>query len=154
MTRELIELSRAECLALLAARDFGRVVISSGASQVPLIRPVHYRFDEPSQSIVFRTLEGSKFHRLGRGASACFEIDGHDPDTESGWSVIVIGTTERITRPGDLARVARLDARAWPGGHDSHWMRIHARAESGRRLAPVAQARRSAGVSCRPRCPA
>ena len=139
MTRELIELSRAECLALLAARDFGRVVISSGASQVPLIRPVNYRFDEPSQSIVFRTLEGSKFHRLGRGAGACFEIDGHDPDT--GWSVIVIGTAERITRPGDLDRVARLDARAWPGGDDSHWMRIHARTVSGRRLAPVAQAR-------------
>jgi nitroimidazol reductase NimA-like FMN-containing flavoprotein (pyridoxamine 5'-phosphate oxidase superfamily) len=134
MTRELIELSRPECLALLAAADFGRLVISAGPSQVPVIRPVNYRFDEPSQSIIFRTREGSKFHTLGRTSRAGFEIDGYDGETGSGWSVIVIGTTEQITRAADLERVARLDARTWPDDEPSHWMRMRARTVSGRRL--------------------
>ena len=140
MAREMIELSRPECLALLAASNFGRVVISAGRSQVPLIRPVSYGFDESSQSVVFRTLEGSKFHTLGRSASACFEIDGHDPENESGWSVIVIGPTERITRAADIDRIERLDVRTWPDGGRAHWMRIVARTVSGRRLMPVADA--------------
>ena len=138
MYHQLVELPRAECLALLAATHFGRVVVAAGPSQVPLIRPVNYRFDERSQSIVFRTLEGSKFRTLGRSASACFEIDGQDPDGESGWSVIVIGTTERITRAADVERVARSDARVWPEGTDAHWIRIRARTVSGRRLLPMA----------------
>ncbi len=135
MSRKLVELSRPECLELLAAGEFGRVVISAGASQVPLIRPVNYGFEESSQSIVFRTLEGSKFHSLGRSALACFEVDGYDPESGTGWSVIVIGTTERITRPADVDRVDRLDVRAWHGGErPAHWMRIRARTVSGRRL--------------------
>lgn len=138
--RDLIALSRPECLVLLAATDFGRVVMSAGPSQVPLIRPVNYRFDEPSQSIVFRTLEGSKFHTLARSARACFEIDGRDAEAESGWSVIVIGTTEWITRASDIERMARLDVRSWPDGGRAHWMRIRARAVSGRRLVPLSTA--------------
>jgi nitroimidazol reductase NimA-like FMN-containing flavoprotein (pyridoxamine 5'-phosphate oxidase superfamily) len=141
VARELVVLSRPECLALLAATDFGRVVMSAGPSQVPLIRPVNYRFDERSQSIVFRTLEGSKFHTLVRSARACFEIDGHDPGTESGWSVIVIGTTERITRAADIDRAERLDVRTWANGRSAHWMRIRARTVSGRRLGPVGEPR-------------
>lgn len=142
MARELVVLSRPECLALLAATDFGRVVMSAGPSQVPLIRPVNYRFDERSQSIVFRTLEGSKFHTLAHSARACFEIDGHDPETESGWSVIVIGSAERITRAAEIERAERLDLRTWPDGRrQAHWMRIRARTVSGRRLAPVDEAR-------------
>jgi nitroimidazol reductase NimA-like FMN-containing flavoprotein (pyridoxamine 5'-phosphate oxidase superfamily) len=77
MSRELIALTRSECLALLAESNFGRVVLAAAPGQAPLIRPVNYRFDEPSQSIVFRSLEGSKFHNLERSARACFEIDAH-----------------------------------------------------------------------------
>ncbi len=134
MGRELIELSRDDCLALLAEHGFGRVVMSAGPSQVPLIRPVNYRFDPRSQSIVFRTVEGSKFHTLARSAHACFEIDGYDPGAGSGWSVIVIGTAERITRDADVERVARLELPAWPHERPAHWMRIRARTVSGRRL--------------------
>jgi uncharacterized protein len=140
MTRELIELSRPECLELLGAGEFGRLVLSAGASQVPLIRPVNYRFDERSQSIIFRTLEGSKFHTLGRNGRAGFEIDGYDPETGFGWSVIVIGSTELITRAADIERVARLGGRPWPADQRSHWIRMRARTVSGRRLVPPGQA--------------
>lgn len=136
MESALIELSRAECLTLLGDTGFGRLVIAGGPFQAPLIRPVNYRFDESSQSVVFRTLEGSKFHILGRGARACFEIDGFDPETATGWSVIVIGAAERITRPGDIDRLSRLGLPSWLEARPAHWMRLHARTVSGRRLAP------------------
>ena len=137
VSRQLTEIPRAECLALLAAGDFGRVVVSAGPAQVPVVRPVGYRFDAPSQSIVFRTLAGSKFHLLTRGARAGFEIDGRDPETGSGWSVIATGSTELITQPAEVERMARLDARPWPPLQQAHWVRIRARTVTGRRLVPA-----------------
>ena len=135
---QLVEISRAECLALLAANEFGRVVVCDGPSQVPLVRPVGYRFDTPSQSIVFRTLAGSKFHMLARSIRAGFEVDGHDPETGSGWSVIVIGSTEMITQATEIQRLTRLDARTWPAADQAHWAHIRARTVTGRRLVPAA----------------
>jgi nitroimidazol reductase NimA-like FMN-containing flavoprotein (pyridoxamine 5'-phosphate oxidase superfamily) len=50
---ELVELPHEECLALLAGTDLGRVAVNM-PGWPPLIRPVHYVFDEGSQSVVFR----------------------------------------------------------------------------------------------------
>lgn len=137
MPRELVELSRAECLALLAEGDFGRVVVAGLGAQVPVIRPVNYRFDPATQSVVFRTSGGSKFHSLAHSRRACFEIDGHDRRTRSGWSVIVIGTVEVVTREAEVERLSRLGTPTWPEGARSYWVRLRARTVSGRRLAPV-----------------
>lgn len=93
---ELVELSREECLTLLSWHRVGRVVVS-GSGATPVIRPVSYVFDEPSQSVVFRTANGSKLHWLTRTARAAFEIDDADHVTRTGWSVIVAGVTEEVT---------------------------------------------------------
>lgn len=37
---------------------------------------MNYVFDEPSQSVVFRTADGSKFQAMLINANAAFEIDG------------------------------------------------------------------------------
>lgn len=137
---ELVELSREECLALLADGDFGRVAITIGLGLAPIIRPVGYRFDVPSQSIVFRTLEGSKLRALSRARRASFEIDGHDRDGRSGWSVIVLGIAEPVTHAAEIDRLARLAVAGWPELTGARWMRIRARTVSGRRLVPVADA--------------
>ncbi|HET8978893.1 MAG TPA: pyridoxamine 5'-phosphate oxidase family protein [Solirubrobacteraceae bacterium] len=139
MPQVLVELTRAECMALLSEGDFGRVVVSTGGSQIPMIRPVTYRFDAASQSIVFRTVEGSKFHTLVHSGRAGFEIDGHDRDAGSGWSVIVIGTAELITRAAEIDRLARLHFSTWPDGSRLHWVRIRTRTVSGRRLVPAGE---------------
>jgi hypothetical protein len=63
--RRFVVLTRPECLKHLRETELGRVVLIS-AAQTPIIRPVNYRFDVASQSVVFRTGAGSKFHALPR----------------------------------------------------------------------------------------
>jgi hypothetical protein len=72
---EMLDLSREECLRLLTSNSFGRLAVSRGEG-APVIRPVNYLFDRPSQAVFFRTALGSKFHALLRSADAAFEIDG------------------------------------------------------------------------------
>lgn len=130
---EMLELSREECLELLAAHRFGRlaVVMSNGA---PVIRPVNYVFDRRSQSVVFRTARGSKLHAVLHAAKAAFEIDGIDEGVRIGWSVIIEGVTAEITRPHDIGRLNRLGLEPWAPGPKPHWVQIRAWTVSGRRI--------------------
>lgn len=131
---ELVEIERDECLRLLAGHSFGRLAVSLGDG-APMIRPVNYFFDEPSQSVVFRTGEGSKFHALLRtGRDAAFEIDAHDPDRRIGWSVIILGVTHEVTSSAEIARLERLASEPYVQFAGGHWVQIRARTVSGRRI--------------------
>lgn len=130
-------LSRDECLRLLAAHNFGRLAVSM---ETPVIRPVNYVFDERSQSVVFRTAAGSKFHALLVQANAAFEIDGIDAGSRTGWSVIIVGMAEEITNPSEVRRLDRLGPEHWAPGPKSHWMRIRAWTVSGRQIVAKSQA--------------
>jgi nitroimidazol reductase NimA-like FMN-containing flavoprotein (pyridoxamine 5'-phosphate oxidase superfamily) len=130
-TSEMLMLPREDCLRLLASHGFGRVAVAMDA---PVIRPVNYVFDEPSQSVVFRTADGSKFHAMLVNGNAAFEIDGIDPDSRTGWSVIIVGMTEEVTSPTELRRLNRLGLETWTPGPKAHWMRIRAWTVSGRRI--------------------
>ena len=132
MTSEMHDLSREECLELLAANGIGRLAVSG--KDAPVIRPVNYAFDQPSQSVVFRTAPGSKFYALLRQNAATFEVDGVDPPTRSGWSVIVVGATEEVTNPADVRRLDGLGLEQWAPGEKPHWVRIRAWTVSGRRI--------------------
>jgi nitroimidazol reductase NimA-like FMN-containing flavoprotein (pyridoxamine 5'-phosphate oxidase superfamily) len=133
-TPELVEIERDECLRLLASHSFGRLAVSLGDG-APMIRPVNYVFDEPSQSVVFRTGEGSKFQALLRsGRDAAFEIDAHDPDRQSGWSVIILGVTQEVTSAAEVARLERLPLARYVEFAGGHWVQIRARTVSGRRI--------------------
>ncbi len=91
-------------------------------------------FDQPSQSVVFRTALGSKFHALLKSADAAFEIDGIDEGSRTGWSVIMRGVTDEITNPSDVRRLDRLGLQPWAPGHKAHWVHIRAWTVSGRRI--------------------
>lgn len=132
-SRHLVVMTRAECIELLKASELGRVVLST-PSQTPLIRPVNFRFDEASQSVVFRTGLGSKFHALALSARALFEIDSIDPETRTAWSVIISGATEVVSRPAEIRRLDGLGLTLWAGGDRPHWIRIRARTITGRRI--------------------
>ena len=131
--REMLDLSRAECLRLLAANRFGRlaVALSDGA---PVIRPVNYVFDDRSQSVVFRTAEGSKLHALLRSGEAALEIDGVDEGSSTGWSVIVRGLAEEVRNPSEIRRLDALGVMTWAPGTKRHWVQIRARTVTGRRI--------------------
>jgi nitroimidazol reductase NimA-like FMN-containing flavoprotein (pyridoxamine 5'-phosphate oxidase superfamily) len=129
----MLELSREQCLELLGSHSFGRLAVS-GTRGVPVIRPVNYFFDRSSQSVIFRTAEGSKLHSLIHATQAAFEIDGIDPRHRTGWSVIIVGVTENVTTPSELRRLNELALDSWAPGEKSHWVRIRASTVSGRRI--------------------
>ncbi|MGO9901039.1 MAG: pyridoxamine 5'-phosphate oxidase family protein [Solirubrobacteraceae bacterium] len=130
---ELAELDRGECLRLLAATRFGRIVVRT-QDGAPAIRPVNYAFDIPSQSIVFRTGRGSKLHALTAAGHAAFEIDGTDADGQPAWSVIVSGVTEEILNTGEIARLADLAVEPWAPSGKPFLIRLRAFTVSGRRI--------------------
>jgi uncharacterized protein len=132
---EMIDLARPECLRLLAEASFGRIAVNG--STEPVIRPVNYVFDEPSQSVILRTALGSKFHALLKSTKAAFEIDGTDPTGRTGWSVIITGVTEEVTNESELRRLATIGVDPWAPGFKGHWIRIRANTVSGRRIAVV-----------------
>jgi nitroimidazol reductase NimA-like FMN-containing flavoprotein (pyridoxamine 5'-phosphate oxidase superfamily) len=132
----LIELERDECLGLLAGAFFGRVAVNS-PGWPPLMRPVFYVFDQSTQSVVFRSAEGSKLTSLLRSERAAFEVDQIDPGERLGWSVIVIGPAEEITSGHELERLRRLQLQPHAAGALTHCMRIRATVVSGRRLVRV-----------------
>jgi uncharacterized protein len=133
LVSEMLELPRVECLRLLAANQFGRlaVALTDGA---PVIRPVNYMFDKPSQSVIFRTSHGSKLHAVLEVGEAAFEIDGVDEGSRTGWSVIIRGVAEEVTNPTEVRRLDALDVTPWAPGHRRRWVRIRARTITGRRI--------------------
>jgi uncharacterized protein len=137
---EMLELDRPECLQLLAATSVGRIAVSVTGWEHPVIRPVNYVFDEPSQSILIRSALGSKLQAVLQSAKAAFEIDGIDSEGRVGWSVVILGVSEEITNPAELGRIAHLGPEPWPPGDKAHWIRIRANTVSGRRIAQVAGA--------------
>lgn len=135
---EMLELDRAECLRLLSEGTVGRIAVDAPHRPQPVIRPVNYVFDEPSQSVLIRSGSGSKLFALLCTVRAAFEIDGIDPVGRVGWSVIIQGFTEEITNPAELRRVEALGLEPWAPGRKGHWIRIRASTVSGRRIVAVA----------------
>jgi hypothetical protein len=87
------KISFGECQELLRGQAVGRlgVVVDGGVE----IFPVNYGLD--GDGILFRTDPGTKTRGLFSG-EVVFEVDRIDDETHSGWSVIVRGTAEDITR--------------------------------------------------------
>jgi nitroimidazol reductase NimA-like FMN-containing flavoprotein (pyridoxamine 5'-phosphate oxidase superfamily) len=133
-TTEMVDLSREECLDLLATHSFGRLAVNGAPDDPPVLRPVNYRFDMRSKSVVFRTARGSTFHALVRSAAAAFEIDGTDEQSGTGWSVVVRGVTDEVRNPRDVKRLEGLGLEPWAPGEKPHWMHIRAWTVSGRRI--------------------
>lgn len=131
---QAVALSRAQCLELLAATHLGRVVVTVGAEHRPLIRPVNYLFDQAAQAVTFRCAAGTKLHALMRSASACFEIDDHDAEARTGWSVIIYGVTEPVERATDIVRLEQSALDSLAPGPQPEWIRIRATVVTGMRI--------------------
>jgi nitroimidazol reductase NimA-like FMN-containing flavoprotein (pyridoxamine 5'-phosphate oxidase superfamily) len=126
---ELID--RDECFRLLAGDCIGRLAVVAGSA--PIILPVNYAVD--GQSLVFRTAPGTKLDAAGR-APASFEIDSFDRRTHTGWSVVVTGRLEEVTRfdAATLHRIQHLVLEPWAAGPKDHWLRLVAQQATGRRV--------------------
>lgn len=142
-TRSIEILTRDECLRLLAENTFGRLALNL-RSEAPMIRPINYRFDERTQSIVFRTDFGSKLQAVILASHASFEIDGVDHERRTGWSVIVTGRVEKVANSLELERFAHLGVDPWAPGRKPYWARIRVWNVTGRRIGPDELARERA----------
>jgi hypothetical protein len=123
-------LSREASLRLLREVPIGRVVVSERA--LPVAFPVNFAMLD--DDIVFRTSTGSKLGAAVHREVLAFEADRIDADRGIGWSVLVQGWAELLTRPDDLARAEVLGLASWAPGLRAHYVRIHAEMISGRRL--------------------
>lgn len=132
--RMLTALTDAECRRLLAAHHLGRLAVTLPSGR-PLIRPVNYAFDQSTQSVVFRSHAGSKQYALTHAPRACFEIDDGAGGATGAWSVIIVGSTEIVSRASEIERLERLGLVTWGCGETMCWVRVHANAISGRRQA-------------------
>ena len=127
--RHLEVLAEHECHNLLAATHFGRVALSVGA--LPHAFPVHYALLDGDP--VFRSEAGTKVAAASAGNVICLEVDAEDPETHTGWSVMVIGRAEVITDDATLARAQALPLQPWAGRGDAY-VRISSTLVSGRRV--------------------
>jgi nitroimidazol reductase NimA-like FMN-containing flavoprotein (pyridoxamine 5'-phosphate oxidase superfamily) len=126
----LIELDRAECLELLAAKSVGRIAYVGDTG--PRILPVNYIVGD--DCVIFRTVPDGEIFRHALSSNCAFEIDETDEFFESGWSVVAVGRLELATED-DFAgmRYGRLPE-PWAAGNRSMFVRLPCEHLSGRRV--------------------
>ncbi|HTT87425.1 MAG TPA: pyridoxamine 5'-phosphate oxidase family protein [Acidimicrobiales bacterium] len=126
----LVELGRAECLALLEGVGVGRVVFSSDC--LPVAIPVNIAVVD--DSVVFSTGFGGKFEAARRGDVLTIQADEIDRVYHTGWSVLVTGVAEVLPDHGALGWAEPLLTQSWLRRPDARLVRVPATLVSGRRL--------------------
>lgn len=118
--------SEEDCWDMLATRSVGHLAVTlDGRIE---IFPVNYGLD--GAGIVFRTNAGRKMSWSTSGEVA-FEVDYVDEETHYGWSVVIHGTAQDITRFDSPER--QVAAQPWTGPKD-FLVRIAPRTITGRRV--------------------
>jgi uncharacterized protein len=126
----LRQLSRDECLTLMASVPAGRIIYTRRA--LPAVEVVNFALDHGD--IVIRTDRGGKLAAAARGAVVAFEADLLDLAGQAGWSVTAIGQAREVTDPGEIARLREIGLRPWAPGEREHFIRISPQIINGRYL--------------------
>jgi nitroimidazol reductase NimA-like FMN-containing flavoprotein (pyridoxamine 5'-phosphate oxidase superfamily) len=133
--RQIEDLTREECYALLAQEPVGRLVYTDDMG--PIAVPVNYSL--AGENIVFR-IEGRSRRRAVEQPVLAFEVDHLEVTKRSGWSVIVRGPGEEV----DLDHVPELLHRMnghpplpWAVGIHNVWLQIVPTSVTGRRLGEI-----------------
>jgi CBS domain-containing protein len=131
--RGLVVLTLEDCLARLRSAPVGRLAfVQDGA---PVVLPVNHAVD--GTTVVFRTTWGSKLEVARSAGPAAFEVDGFDPMTRTGWSVLVRGTVSAVYDWHDIERYEALVPPAWVGiDLDPMWVALRADEITGREITP------------------
>ena len=100
-------LDRDEAMRLLASVSYGRVVFDFRS--LPAIRPVNHLVDDGKVILRTRlTAAVSNATRFNAGIVVAYEADSIDPETRTGWSVVVTGQARTLTDPGEILRYEQL----------------------------------------------
>ena len=116
----LRQLSRDECLTLMASVPVGRIIYTRRA--LPAVELVSYALDHGD--IVIRTERGGKLAAAAHGTVVAFEADCLDPAGQGGWSVTAIGPCREVTDPAEIARLQAMGLYSWAPGTRDHFIAI------------------------------
>jgi hypothetical protein len=118
------------CQQRLREHRVGRIALVSGGT--PTIFPVTYAV--AGSSVVFRSPVGAKLDAAERAQPIAFEIDDHDLDARTGWSVVVTGVADTVDDPEIVAGLDALGLDSWALDHveDVTWVRVRAESVTGR----------------------
>jgi uncharacterized protein len=130
----LQELSRDECLRLIATTAVGRIIYTRQA--LPAVELVNFAVHDGD--IVIRTSRSGKLAAAVRGAVVAFEVDQLNPGDETGWSVTAIGRSREVSDPAEVERLRGIGLSTWAPGEREHFIRISAEIVNGRLLRPSA----------------
>jgi uncharacterized protein len=121
-----------ECVRLFASQCLGRLCVLEG--EFPVAFPVNYRLMvEDSENVVFviRTRADGILDQPGRNVS--FQIDGVNPVTQRGWSVLARGVLHEDNSEGARQWLKLWNPRPWVGERDT-WLYLSVTQFTGRRL--------------------
>jgi hypothetical protein len=129
-------LSEERCRELLASRRQGRIAWNSPTG--PELLPVSYGLH--AGQVAFRTAPYGVLSQLRHPTMVAFEIDDINPEAGTGWSVLVRGRAEAVTRSQDLSMLWGGEVGVpWAPGTRNLYILIHERSISGRTVkAPFA----------------
>jgi hypothetical protein len=134
----LEQLSRDECLRLMASVSVGRIIYTRRA--LPAVELVKFTLDHGD--IVVRTASGGRLAAATQQAVVAFEADCLDAAQQAGWSVTAVGKSREVTDPEDIGRLQKLGLSSWAPGTREHFIRITQEILNGRRLHVSGQERR------------
>jgi nitroimidazol reductase NimA-like FMN-containing flavoprotein (pyridoxamine 5'-phosphate oxidase superfamily) len=128
---DLEVLSESQCRELLATASLGRIAFS--IDDVPEIFPVNYAAD--GAVVVFRTASGTKLREAVMRRVA-FEVDHWDSNTGIGWSVVLKGVAQEVTKGIDPFTSTLRERPVYPlaPGEREHWIAVYPSEISGRRF--------------------
>ena len=129
------ELSSTQCHELLATQTVGRIAFAT--SQGPRIVPVN--FDLREGCIELHTTSYSELAVSAPDTTVAFEVDELDTQSRSGWSVVVVGTCQRVLdeellAPSSPPGAAPSGSSPWAGGRRPLTLRIRPTQLTGRRV--------------------
>ncbi len=111
--RSFGSLSSEQCRERLAAGSIGRVAWNTVDG--PQILPVTYALH--NDAVVFRTAAYGPLADLRHVRRVAFEIDEIDPESRTGWSVLVAGQSRAAAKADELVELwSKADPVPWAPG--------------------------------------
>jgi nitroimidazol reductase NimA-like FMN-containing flavoprotein (pyridoxamine 5'-phosphate oxidase superfamily) len=114
------QLSRDECLRLMASVPVGRIIYTRQA--LPAVDLVNFTLDRGD--IIIRTDHSAKLAAATRGSVVAFEADSLDSAGQVGWTVTVIGQSHEVTDADEISRLEQIGLSSWAPGEHEHFIRI------------------------------
>lgn len=126
----LPQLSRDECLTLMASVPVGRIIFTRRA--LPEVELVSFILDRGD--IVIRIDRDAHLAAAARGGVVAFEADLLDVAGQTGWSITAIGPSREVIDQSDKYRLRKMGLSSLAPVAHEHFIRVSPQILSGRRL--------------------